>query len=69
MRVSEGGFFLEMEVSGYLAEALQIGEVWHLEYNSLRPHNALGYQTPADVAWRAARLAPPRCATLAPSEP
>lgn len=33
-----------------LAEAREILEVWRVDYNSVRPHSALGYQTPEEFA-------------------
>ena len=39
-----------------LEEARRIVEDWRVEYNTERPHRALGQQTPA--AWTAARVPP-----------
>jgi putative transposase len=33
-----------------LAEAKQIVEAWHREYNESRPHRALGERTPNEIA-------------------
>ena len=33
-----------------LADARQIIEAWRLDYNSSRPHSALGYATPQEFA-------------------
>jgi len=38
--------FLNMEVFYTLAEAQVKGEIWRLEYNGIRPHSSLKYQTP-----------------------
>ena len=40
-----------------LGDARQIVEAWRQDYNRHRPHSALGYQTPAEFAQRAARAA------------
>jgi len=40
-----------------LGDARQIVETWRHDYNSVRPHSALGYQTPVEFAHRAARAA------------
>lgn len=37
-----------------LSDARQIVEGWRQDYNAERPHSALGYQTPAEFAQRAA---------------
>jgi putative transposase len=42
-----------------LAEARQRIEAWRVDYNTRRPHSALGYQTPAEFAQRAAALRSP----------
>jgi len=39
--------FLNMEVFYTLAEA-RVKEIWRLEYNRIRPHSSLGYQTPQE---------------------
>jgi len=38
--------FLNMEVFYTLAEAQVKAEIWRLEYNGIRPHSSLRYQTP-----------------------
>ena len=48
-----------------LADARQRIEAWRVDYNTRRPHSALGYQTPAEFAQRAAALRSP----TAPSAP
>ena len=42
-----------------LSDARQIVEEWRRDYNQRRPHSALGYATPAEVAERAATVAGP----------
>ena len=37
-----------------LADARQIIEAWRVDYNTLRPHSSLGYQTPEEFAREAA---------------
>lgn len=37
-----------------LADARRIIEAWRVDYNTARPHSALGYQTPEEFAARAA---------------
>jgi putative transposase len=39
-----------------LADARERIEAWRVDYNTRRPHSALGYQTPAEFAQRAAAL-------------
>jgi putative transposase len=41
---------LNVEEFGSLAEASVIIEAWRIEYNSYRPHSALGGLTPAEYA-------------------
>ncbi len=41
----------------HLADARQIVETWRLDYNTERPHSALGYQTPVAFAQEVARAA------------
>jgi putative transposase len=43
-----------------LEEARQTVEAWQIEYNTVRPHRALGQQTPAawEAAWTPTRKAP-----------
>lgn len=48
-----------------LADARRIIEAWRVDYNTARPHSALGYQTPVEFAHRAAALRSP----TAPSAP
>jgi len=43
---------LNRELFGSLLEAQVIIEGWRLEYNGLRPHSSLGYQTPDEFAAR-----------------
>jgi transposase InsO family protein len=43
---------LNRELFGSLLEARIIIEQWRVEYNSLRPHSSLGYQTPDEFAAR-----------------
>lgn len=43
---------LNRELFGSLLEARVIIEAWRVEYNGLRPHSALGYQTPDEFAAR-----------------
>ena len=40
--------FLNMEVFYRLAEAQVKAEIWRLEYNGMRPHSSLKYQTPEE---------------------
>jgi transposase InsO family protein len=40
--------FLNMEVFYTLAEARVKAEIWRLEYNGIRPHSSLRYQTPEE---------------------
>ena len=41
---------LAVEAFNTLLEAQVLVEDWRIEYNTLRPHSALGYQTPAQYA-------------------
>jgi len=41
---------LNREVFGHRFEAKVLGEQYRQEYNTERPHSALGYQTPAEFA-------------------
>jgi putative transposase len=43
-----------------IGDARRIVETWRQDYNRERPHSALGYQTPAEFAQRAATAAAPR---------
>ena len=47
---------LNEHVFGSLAEARRIIEEWRIDYNEMRPHSSLGYQTPDEFAatWQAA---------------
>ena len=47
---------LNEHVFGSLAEARRIIEAWRIDYNEVRPHSSLGYQTPEEfaAAWQAA---------------
>ena len=47
---------LNRELFGSLLEAQVIIEQWRLEYNGLRPHSSLGYQTPDEFAARIGSL-------------
>jgi len=48
-----------------LADARERIEGWRVDYNTVRPHSSLGYQTPVEFAHRAAALRSP----TAPSAP
>jgi transposase InsO family protein len=41
---------LAVEAFTSLLEAQVLVEDWRIEYNTLRPHSALGYLTPTDYA-------------------
>ena len=41
---------LNLQIFGSIAEARAVIAAWHKEYNTLRPHSALGYKTPAAYA-------------------
>ena len=41
---------LNVHIFGSLAEARAVIAAWHKEYNTIRPHSALGYKTPAAYA-------------------
>jgi putative transposase len=43
---------LNVEEFGSLAEAQVVIEAWRIEYNTYRPHSALGGLTPAEYASR-----------------
>ena len=47
---------LNAEVFGTLTEARVLGSAWRDEYNTVRPHSRLGYQTPAALAATCARF-------------
>lgn len=44
---------LNREIFGSLLEARVVIEQWRLEYNAVRPHSSLGYQTPSEFGGRA----------------
>lgn len=46
--------FLNGEVFDSVLEARVLAERWRREYNTVRPHSALGGRSPAPEAWRAA---------------
>jgi transposase InsO family protein len=48
---------LEREEFGSLLEARVLGKDWKQQYNTARPHSALGYLTPAEFAATCARAA------------
>jgi putative transposase len=48
---------LECEEFTSLLEARVLGKQWQEQYNTARPHSALGYQTPAEFAASCARSA------------
>jgi transposase InsO family protein len=41
---------LAVEAFNTLLEAQVLVEDWRIEYNTVRPHSALGYRTPAQYA-------------------
>jgi transposase InsO family protein len=41
---------LAVEAFNSLLEAQVLVEDWRIEYNTIRPHSALGYRTPAQYA-------------------
>jgi putative transposase len=41
---------LAVEAFNTLLEARVLVEDWRIEYNTIRPHSALGYLTPTDYA-------------------
>ena len=47
-----------------LAEARQVIDKWRQEYNTVRPHSALGYRPPAPMA-----IAPQMAALRSPTAP
>jgi len=49
---------LNEHVFGSLAEARRIIEAWRIDYNEVRPHSSLGYQTPEEHAAAWAEQAP-----------
>ena len=50
---------LNEHVFGSLADARRIIEAWRVDYNEVRPHSSLGYQTPEEfaAAWNAKQAA------------
>lgn len=56
---------LECEVFDTLHEAKVLIERWRVQYNTVRPHSALGYRSPAPEAWL---VVEPDCATLRPAQ-
>ena len=48
---------LNEHVFGSLAEARRVIEAWRIDYNEVRPHSSLGYQTPEEFAsaWHASQ--------------
>lgn len=61
--------FLAREVFECLAAARKLTTAWKEDYNQVRPHSSLGYQTPAEFAVRGAPSAPAgrrACAAGAP---
>jgi putative transposase len=59
---------LNRELFGSLAEARVLLESWRVEYNTLRPHSSLGYQTPGEYAAARGRQVPSPVALRAPSD-
>ena len=55
---------LNEEVFRRVEEARVVIEPWRREYNQRRPHRALGYQTPAERALRAAYGSLPACSDV-----
>ena len=45
---------LDGEIFYSLKEAQVVIEMWRKHYNTERPHSALGYRSPAPLAWVAA---------------
>jgi len=61
---------LNEHVFGSLAEARRIIEAWRVDYNEVRPHSSLGYQTPDEFAAAWATCGQEHAvAPFAPSEP
>ena len=56
---------LEREVFDTLYEAKVLIERWRVQYNTVRPHSALGYRPPAPEAWL---VVEPDFATLRPAQ-
>lgn len=57
---------LDREIFYTLEEARVLVERWRREYNTIRPHSALGYRAPAPEAWAAL---PPTFASLRSAAP
>jgi putative transposase len=55
------------EIFYTLQEANVISEQWRTEYNTVRPHRALGYRPPAPEAVWMPQLAPPLMAAVVPT--
>src|SRR6185437_14313364 len=51
---------LNENVFASLAEARRIIEAWCIDYNEVRPHSSLGYQTPDEFAHAWSQQASPR---------
>ena len=56
---------LEREMFDTLHEAKVLIERWRTQYNTVRPHSALGYRPPAPKSWL---IVEPNCATLRPAQ-
>jgi hypothetical protein len=56
---------LAVEAFDTLLEAQVLVQDWRIEYNTVRPHSALGYLTPTDCA----KAGPPTTRTLITSGP
>lgn len=52
-----------------LADAREKIEAWRVDYNTQRPHSALGYLTPVEFAHRAAALRSPTAPSALPLGP
>ena len=57
---------LNREIFYTLQEAKVLIEQWRKEYNTVRPHSALGYRPPAPEAVLMPQLAPPLVAGFLP---
>ena len=58
---------LNRELFGSLLEARIILESWRVEYNTQRPHSALGYRTPNEYAQSRTNRFAGGCAPLNPA--
>jgi len=58
---------LNGEIFYTLQEAKILIEQWRKEYNTVRPHSALGYRPPAPEAILMPQLAPPLTAAVVPT--